>query len=199
MSINQLGKIIKKIRLSKKWTQKDLSEKTGFSQNTISNHENGNRTIGEKEVSKYAEAFNLNAKYIYEQLDDLYVKKETQVTQKFAHLVIDKINNLDIPLEDVAKEVDVSFKKIESIASGYIEDISINKLLELCKLLNISPDFLFRVDSHEKTYEEYLKAKEISDFIHANFSSLSFKSKQSVYDFFVYELNKTKNDGDQNG
>ncbi|RXR99648.1 XRE family transcriptional regulator, partial [Staphylococcus saprophyticus] len=37
------GTIIKTLRKYMKLTQNELSERTGFSQNTISNHENGNR------------------------------------------------------------------------------------------------------------------------------------------------------------
>lgn len=199
MSNNQLGKIIKKIRLSKKWTQKDLSVKTGFSQNTISNHENGNRTVGEKEVATYAKAFNISTKDIYDQLDDLYIEKDLQVTENFSKLVKERIKTLDIPLDDVAREINISLKKIESIVSGYIEEIAASKLLKLCEFLNINPTLIFTTDTQEQTYEEYMKAKEMADFIKANFSSLPFKSKQSVYDYFVYELNKTNPKGDQNG
>ncbi|MEB6122778.1 helix-turn-helix domain-containing protein [Mammaliicoccus sciuri] len=196
MTNNQLGKIIKKIRLSKKWTQKDLSAKTGFSQNTISNHENGNRTVGEKEVATYAKAFNISTKEIYSQLDDLFTEKDLRVTENFSNVVKERIEILQIQLDDVAKEINTSPKKIESILSGYIEEIAIGKLLKLCEFLNINPTLIYTTNVQEKTYEDYVKAKEMADFIESNFSSLSFKSKQSVYDYFVYELNKTNNDGD---
>lgn len=196
MTNNQLGKIIKKIRLSKKWTQKDLSAKTGFSQNTISNHENGNRTVGEKEVATYAKAFNISTKEIYSQLDDLFTEKDLRVTENFSNVVKERIEILQIQLDDVAKEINTSPKKIESILSGYIEEIAIGKFLKLCEFLNINPTLIYTTNVQEKTYEDYVKAKEMADFIESNFSSLSFKSKQSVYDYFVYELNKTNNDGD---
>ncbi len=40
MKKNILGAVIKDARKKRKLTQKDLSKLTGYSQNTISNHEN---------------------------------------------------------------------------------------------------------------------------------------------------------------
>ena len=42
---DSLGEVIKCLRKSRKITQTKLSKLTGFSQNTISNHENGNRKV----------------------------------------------------------------------------------------------------------------------------------------------------------
>lgn len=56
---NILGPIIKDIRKSKKITQTELSRLTGYSQNTISNHENGKRSLSELDIANYAKAFNL--------------------------------------------------------------------------------------------------------------------------------------------
>ncbi len=53
---NVVGKNIRRIRKQKKMTQKQLSERTGFSQNGISNHESGNRKIDELDIMVYAEA-----------------------------------------------------------------------------------------------------------------------------------------------
>lgn len=56
---NILGPIIKDIRKSKRITQTELSRLTGYSQNTISNHENGKRSLSELDIANYAKAFNL--------------------------------------------------------------------------------------------------------------------------------------------
>lgn len=63
---NTIGKNIKRIRQSKKITQKQLSELTGFSQNGISNHENGNRNIDEIDIMMYAKALGVRPQDLFE-------------------------------------------------------------------------------------------------------------------------------------
>lgn len=55
-----LGLVIKSFRKALNMTQKELSEKTGFSQNTISNHENGNRSFGLNDLNTYLRALTVN-------------------------------------------------------------------------------------------------------------------------------------------
>lgn len=55
-SQNKLGSVIKALRKQKQISQTELGELTGFSQNTISNHENLNRSLNEADLQKYAEA-----------------------------------------------------------------------------------------------------------------------------------------------
>ncbi|MGO2565845.1 MAG: LexA family protein [Brochothrix thermosphacta] len=69
MKKNVLGAVIKAARKSKKITQKELSELTGYSQNTISNHENGNRSLGEKEIQIYSSALNISPDELFEALE----------------------------------------------------------------------------------------------------------------------------------
>lgn len=59
MKKNILGDAIKRLRKERGMTQTELSKHTGYSQNTISNHENGNRMIDEIAIHKYAEAFHI--------------------------------------------------------------------------------------------------------------------------------------------
>ncbi|EOZ5798527.1 MULTISPECIES: helix-turn-helix domain-containing protein [Enterococcus] len=63
---NILGNVIRDIRKSKGLTQKDLSKLTGFSQNTISNHENMNRSLDEVDINIYAKALNVTPQYLFE-------------------------------------------------------------------------------------------------------------------------------------
>lgn len=56
MGENTLGPIIKKIRKQKNLTQTELGNLIGYSQNTVSNHENQKRALSEKGISKYAAA-----------------------------------------------------------------------------------------------------------------------------------------------
>lgn len=68
MKQNILGPIIKEFRKNRNLTQKDLGRLTGFSQNTISNHENGNRSIDEADIFKYAEALNVSPNAFFQVL-----------------------------------------------------------------------------------------------------------------------------------
>lgn len=74
IAMNILGNSIKTIRKSKKMTQKQLAELTGFKQNTISNHENGNRQLDEADIRKYAEALQVSPQKLF----DLYNTSNNQ-------------------------------------------------------------------------------------------------------------------------
>ena len=47
-------------------TQKQLSQLTGYSQNTISNHENMNRSLYELDIKRYADAFGVTPQHLFE-------------------------------------------------------------------------------------------------------------------------------------
>lgn len=47
-------------------TQRELSEMTGFKQNTISNHENGNRQLDETDIRIYAKALNISPQELFD-------------------------------------------------------------------------------------------------------------------------------------
>ncbi|WP_270328820.1 XRE family transcriptional regulator [Enterococcus malodoratus] len=69
MKRNILGSVIKDARKKKKLTQEQLSKLTGYSQNTISNHENGNRSLDEDNIKTYATALGLTSDELFEALD----------------------------------------------------------------------------------------------------------------------------------
>lgn len=69
MKKNILGAVIKDARKKRKLTQKDLSKLTGYSQNTISNHENGNRSLDEDNIKTYAAALGLTSDDLFDALD----------------------------------------------------------------------------------------------------------------------------------
>lgn len=70
----QIGSIIKKLRKFRKKTQSQLSLDTGFSQNTISNHENNNRSIGLNEIKIYSKALGIS-EYIILKISEEYDKE----------------------------------------------------------------------------------------------------------------------------
>lgn len=64
--MNILGNSIRQLRKQKKLTQKELAQLTGFKQNTISNHENGNRQLDETDIRTYANAFGVSPQYLFD-------------------------------------------------------------------------------------------------------------------------------------
>lgn len=63
---NILGNSIRELRKSKKMTQVELAQKTGYKQNTISNHENGNRQLDEQDILTYAEALEVEPQMLFD-------------------------------------------------------------------------------------------------------------------------------------
>lgn len=79
MAANLLGPAIRTLRKARGWTQRELSERTGIAQNTISNHENQNRTLDENDIKKYADAFGVSPKVLYEHTN---LHTDTDMTMK---------------------------------------------------------------------------------------------------------------------
>lgn len=88
--MNVLGTVIKELRKDKKMTQKELSKLTGFKQNTISNHENGKRSLDEDDIQIYAQALNVSPQYLFDKLNNKEVTTQypllTQITDTAAKL-----------------------------------------------------------------------------------------------------------------
>ena len=72
--MNILGNSIKELRKTKKLTQKNLAELTGFKQNTISNHENGNRQLDETDIRVYAEALGVSPQYLFDRAKPSFIE-----------------------------------------------------------------------------------------------------------------------------
>lgn len=70
MKRNILGPSIRDIRKENHLTQKQLSELTGFKQNTISQHESQKRELSENDLIKYAKALNINVGQFYDRLNN---------------------------------------------------------------------------------------------------------------------------------
>ncbi|MBA1434619.1 XRE family transcriptional regulator [Bombilactobacillus bombi] len=74
MAENILGPIIKQLRKQKNLTQSELGKMIGYSQNTVSNHENKKRALSEKGISKYAHALGTTPQ-------ELFMKSQNSLTQ----------------------------------------------------------------------------------------------------------------------
>lgn len=65
MKNNILGPAIKELRKQRRWTQKNLSERIGLKQSTISGHESQYRTLDETSIKMYADAFGLTPQELF--------------------------------------------------------------------------------------------------------------------------------------
>lgn len=79
---NILGSVIKEIRKDKKITQSELARLTGFKQNTISNHENGKRSLDECDIYTYAKALNVSPQTFF----DKYTNQDKNILSIYNQL-----------------------------------------------------------------------------------------------------------------
>ncbi len=66
-----VGNSIKTLRLQKRWTQKELSEKTGIRQGMISSYENDDYSPGIKHLNTLADVFKVSVSAIDERLSNI--------------------------------------------------------------------------------------------------------------------------------
>lgn len=90
---NILGNSIRELRKSKKMTQVELAKKTGYKQNTISNHENGNRQLDEQDILKYAKALEVEPQVLF----DLSRTTPTTAPNSLVEQISDKVVQLTEP------------------------------------------------------------------------------------------------------
>lgn len=115
-SANILGPVIKELRKQKKMTQADLSRITGIAQNTISNHENQNRSLDENSIIKYAKALGVTPQALY---DAAIVKKSIDTKS----MVIDVRQTAIDEINDVVKElVTPRVQKVASYAEKQLNE-----------------------------------------------------------------------------
>lgn len=89
--MNILGNSIKELRKTKKLTQKNLAELTGFKQNTISNHENGNRQLDETDIRVYAEALGVSPQYLFDRAKPSSIEITTPSTTSQIQSIYDQL------------------------------------------------------------------------------------------------------------
>ncbi|HEP2994467.1 TPA: helix-turn-helix domain-containing protein, partial [Streptococcus pyogenes] len=77
-----------------KMTQKELAKLTGFKQNTISNHENGNRQLDEVDIRKYAKALKIEPQQLFD-----YSSSPTNPQVELIPSTLQKINSTSSQLE----------------------------------------------------------------------------------------------------
>ncbi|HEM2820553.1 TPA: helix-turn-helix domain-containing protein [Streptococcus suis] len=171
---NILGNSIRELRKSKKMTQVELAKKTGYKQNTISNHENGNRQLDEQDILKYAKALEVEPQVLFdlsrtpttapnsliEQISDKVVQL-TELNQKsvlrYSSELLDKQNTVENSKNTVneLQAVYFTYNYYDQPASAgtgqYLNDVKV-ETIELP--IEVDADFVVQIygDSMEPEY-----------------------------------------------
>lgn len=181
--MNILGKTIKKIRVSRGLTQVQLSKLTGLRQNTISNHENGNRSLDEVDINIYAQALGVSPKELFEAYQDdnnnittIYNQLNSDRKEKVYNFATEQLNeqnnkirNINDYIEEEADWYEVKFYGSISAGTGlYLDDEQVETINFSSNMVPNGTDFCLKVngDSMEPTFNngDYVFIKRETDF-----------------------------------
>ena len=124
--MNILGNSIKEVRKSKKLTQKKLAELTGFKQNTISNHENGNRQLDEGDIRIYAQALGVSPQYLFDLSKPSSVDSTPQIQTIYDELKpprqVKVLNYAERQLKEQRNEEETKVNEVSEVIQLYSYD-----------------------------------------------------------------------------
>ena len=158
--MNILGKTIKKIRVSRGLTQVQLSKLTGLRQNTISNHENGNRSLDEVDINIYAQALGVSPKELFEAYQDdnnnittIYNQLNSDRKEKVYNFATEQLNeqnnkirNINDYIEEEADWYEVKFYGSISAGTGlYLDDEQVETINFSSNMVPNGTDFCLKV------------------------------------------------------
>ena len=172
--MNILGNSIKEVRKSKKLTQKKLAELTGFKQNTISNHENGNRQLDEGDIRIYAQALGVSPQYLFDLskptsvdstpqiqtiYDQLHQPRQAKVLNYAERQLNEQKNEEETKINEVSEEIiqlysyDYYDHPVSAGTGQYLNDVRVERI-ELP--VDIDADFVIPIkgDSMEPDYHD---------------------------------------------
>lgn len=180
--MNILGQTIREIRKRKGLTQKQLSELTGLKQNTISNHENGNRSIDEVDIHVYSNALGVSPKELF----DSYKESSDNLTEIYNQLNSDrqtkvydfateqlkeqnKVVNFNDYIEEESEWYEVKFYGSVSAGTGlYLDDEQVETISFGADMIPNGTDFCLKVngDSMDPMFHDgdYVFIKRETDF-----------------------------------
>lgn len=180
--MNILGQTIREIRKRKGLTQKQLSELTGLKQNTISNHENGNRSIDEVDIHVYSNALGVSPKELF----DSYKESSDNLTEIYNQLNSDrqtkvydfateqlkeqnKVVNINDYIEEESEWYEVKFYGSVSAGTGlYLDDEQVETISFGTDMIPTGTDFCLKVngDSMDPMFHDgdYVFIKRETDF-----------------------------------
>ena len=181
--MNILGKTIKKIRVSRGLTQVQLSKLTGLRQNTISNHENGNRSLDEVDINIYAQALGVSPKELFEAYQDdnnnittIYNQLNSDRKEKVYNFATEQLkeqNNNIVNINDYIEEesdwYEVKFYGSVSAGTGlYLDDEQVATISFGADMIPNGTDFCLKVngDSMDPMFHDgdYVFIKRETDF-----------------------------------
>ena len=171
--MNILGNSIKEVRKSKKLTQKKLAELTGFKQNTISNHENGNRQLDEGDIRIYAQALGVSPQYLFDLskptsvdstpqiqtiYDQLHQPRQAKVLNYAERQLNEQKNEEETKINEVSEVIqlysyDYYDHPVSAGTDQYLNDVRVERI-ELP--VDIDADFVIPIkgDSMEPDYHD---------------------------------------------
>ena len=171
--MNILGNSIKEVRKSKKLTQKKLAELTGFKQNTISNHENGNRQLDEGDIRIYAQALGVSPQYLFDLskptsvdstpqiqtiYDQLHQPRQAKVLNYAERQLNEQKNEEETKINEVSEVIqlysyDYYDHPVSAGTGQYLNDVRVERI-ELP--VDIDADFVIPIkgDSMEPDYHD---------------------------------------------
>ena len=180
--MNILGQTIREIRKRKGLTQKQLSELTGLKQNTISNHENGNRSIDEVDIHVYSNALGVSPKELF----DSYKESSDNLTEIYNQLNSDrqtkvydfateqlkeqnKVVNINNYIEEESDWYEVKFYGSVSAGTGLqLDDEQVETISFGADMIPTGTDFCLKVngDSMDPMFHDgdYVFIKRETDF-----------------------------------
>lgn len=177
--MSTIGKAIQRLRKSQGLTQIQLSKLTGFNQNTISNHERGNRSVDEIDINIYAKALGVSPKDLFESYHDgielaQYIGSRIKYYRK-----LNKMNQ-----DELAIVLNTTKQSISRYEKG-IRKASQDVLFQMCDVFNVTIDDFFpnKKDDSNKTL----------DYLLVVLKTLNADRQAKVYDFAMKQL-KEQND-----
>lgn len=180
--MNILGQTIREIRKRRGLTQKQLSELTGLKQNTISNHENGNRSIDEIDIHVYSNALGVSPKELFDSykessdnLTEIYNQLNSDRQTKVYDFATEQLNeqnnvvNINDYIEEESDWYEVKFYGSISAGTGlYLDDEQVETINFGADMVPSGTDFCLKVngDSMEPIFHDgdYVFIKRETDF-----------------------------------
>lgn len=171
--MSTIGKSIQKIRKSQGLTQVQLSKLTGFNQNTISNHEQGNRSINEIDINIYAQALGVSPKELFTSYND-----EIELTQYIGSRIkyYRKLNKMN--QDELATVLNTTKQSISRYEKG-IRKANQDILFQMCNVFNV-PIYDFFPSKHD--------SNKTLDYLIVVLRTLNPDRQAKVYDFAMKQL-----------
>ena len=171
--MSTVGKAIQKIRKKQGLTQVQLSKLTGFNQNTISNHERGNRSVDEMDINIYAQALGVSPKELFTSYNDEielphYIGSHIKYYRK-----LNKMNQ-----DELAKVLNTTKQNISRYEKG-IRKASQDILFQMCNVFNVPIDDFFP-SKHD--------SNKTLDYLIVVLRTLNPDRQAKVYDFAMEQL-----------